>query len=440
MASIRDFLSGIFWKIDPLSQAGRVTLYDINGDALTGTEDTTIPVSLSLLSDTEEIDLSGHNTVGFSLLSIGHANNVITAEVSIDSIWIAVPVVDITTSNSTATVTVAGSYTISLWGGSTKFRLRMSSYTSGTATGTISAVYQVPSHLNIRSYDNVLSTVNSTTTQLNAGATFTGAWEADLFWQGITCNIFADQPLTVTVQQSMNGTTVHKSDTWYYNPNSTGRDATKSINLISNYHRFIVTNTGAAPTTTFSLQGYACPNFTAMPVSQTIGGGMPVEPPDLDTYTAVFSGTPVGTATFTIRGSATRTVRVIDFGFSTTTTGTNQFITVSIKKYSAISTGTPATPTMVPSDSISPAATALVQNWSVTPGTQTAVGTMIAQRYLASKTTVDIQPQLFNPVFGNHTRGTSGLILRGTSQWAGLDLSAAPTGAVADMWVRWVEY
>ena len=36
MASLRDWLSGVFWKIDTASQAGRVTLYNSSGTELSG--------------------------------------------------------------------------------------------------------------------------------------------------------------------------------------------------------------------------------------------------------------------------------------------------------------------------------------------------------------------------------------------------------------------
>lgn len=190
------------------------------------------------------------------------------------------------------------------------------------------------------------------------------------------CNVFADQPLTITIEQSINGSTVTKSDSWTYNANSTSRDATKSVNLISNYHRVKITNNGSSATTTLAFQLYALPNFSAMPVSQTSSGAMPVEIYERSTYRAsVTNFTPVATLTFSLKGSSTRTVRVTRIGFSATNSTLNT-AHVTVKKYSNIATGTPASLTMVPLDSTSPAATALAQSWSVTPGTQTSVGTL----------------------------------------------------------------
>lgn len=175
MASIRDFLTGKYWKIDENSQAGRVTLYDTNGNALVGTENSTESISLSALSATKSISMSGHNTCGIVITNLGHANNVITVELTLDGItWVTTPIINISTSNSTSTITAAGSYSVPLRSGVMSVRLIMSSYTSGTATGTLSAVYAQSQHFSIRTYDNVLSSLNSTTAQLNAGATFTG--------------------------------------------------------------------------------------------------------------------------------------------------------------------------------------------------------------------------------------------------------------------------
>lgn len=437
MASIRDFLTGKFWKIDENSQAGRVTLYDTSGNPLTGTEDSDQAISLSALSATASIEMSGHNTCGIVITNLGHANNVLTVEVTLDnSTWVSIPIVDISTNNSVATITAAGSYGVPMRNGVQSVRVRMSSYTSGTCTGNISAVYAQSQHFNIRTYDNVLSIVNSTNAQLAAGATFTGVWEADLFWQGITCNVFADQPLTITIEQSLDGSTVTKSDSWTYNASSTGRDATKSVNLISNYHRIKITNNGAGATTTLNFNMYSCPNFTAMPVSQTSSGAMPVEIYERATYrSSVTNFTPVATLTFSLKGSSTRVVRVTRIGFSATNSSLNT-ADVTVKKYSNIATGTPASLTMVPLDSSSSAATALAQSWSVTPGTQTSVGTIETVRYNEPTTGNN---NYITMAFGDSQRGTSAIVLRGTSEWVGVDISSVANNPVFDIWIEWIE-
>jgi len=436
MATIRDNTSGTPWGIDTSSNAGRVTLYDTSGNPLVGTEDSSGAISLSALSATVEIEMSGHNSCGFDITNIGSAGNIITAEATINGTWVTIPVVNSSSNNTTPTITEAGTYTMILFGGITAIRLRMSTYVGGTATGTISAVYLEPGRITIRTFDNVLSVLNSTTAQLSAGATFTGTWEADLYWQGVTCNVFADQPLTITIEQSIDGVTVTNSNSWTYNASSTGRDSTKSVNLVSNFHRVKITNNGSGATTTLAFQLYACPNFTAMPISQTALGAMPVEVPEQHTYRAAVAGfTPIAGLTFSIKGSATRIVKVTRWGWSGTNSNLNTR-DITIKKYSAVATGTAASVTMLALDSNSPAATALVQSWSVAPGTQTSLGIALCERYNEQTTGSSHMTVLEN---GNNQRGTSTITLRGTSQWAGIDISAVTNSPVYDLWVEWIE-
>ena len=440
MAIIKDGNGGTQQlTVDPISTAARVTLYNSSGVEQSA-GDVSIPIALNALNASTTVLMDGHNSCGFIITNIGNAANVITAEVSIDDTnYVPSIAINALTGNSTTTVTQAGTYSVSLIGGVSSVRLIVSSYTSGTITGALNAVTTNPDNVSIRTYTNVLSVLNSTTTQLGAGATFTGAWEAGSLWQGIICNAFADQPLTITFQQSTDGTTVTKTDTWTYNANSTGYDATKAINLISKYHRVVITNNGASPTTTLTFQCYELPNFSAMPVSQNQDGSMPTGVRELATYMAAASGiTPVATLTFSIKGSATRVIKVTRIGFSMTNT-TSQQSDVSIVKYSAVSGGTPSAVTAVPLDSNSGAATAVVQNWTATPATQTAVGTINAIRYSANKVADNVDPLMYVVEFGNSQRGTSALYLRGVSQWLGISISAVANTPVADCWVEWEE-
>jgi len=193
---------------------------------------------------------------------------------------------------------------------------------------------------------------------------------------------FSAQDLTIVFEQSNDGVTVHQSDTFYYRANSTGQDSSSVINLMNNYHRVKITNSGSGATTTLYANTYNCPNILTYPRSLTRAGNFKVEIPEKATYRACFSGTPVATATFTIKGSATKVIKITKFGFSQSGTASS-FLDVFVKKYSSIVTGggASATITGVPIDSRTSAATAVVQNWTTTPGTQTSVGTVDAVRY-----------------------------------------------------------
>lgn len=438
MATIRDFLTKIGWKIDTTSQAGRVTLYDTLGNPLTGTQDSSISVSLSALSSTVELEMAGHNGVGFTISNMGHASNVITAEYAMDGVWVTAVVVNATTNNSTLTCTLAGTYTIRFVGGVSKVRLIMSSYTSGTCTGAMNASYAMSQNNTIRAYDNVLSSVNSTTVQLASSATFTGVFEPDIYWQGGIGSWFADQDLTIVIEQSNDGITAHHSDTYYYRANSTGQDSSTSINLVCNYHRIKVTNSGSSTTTTLFVNFYGTPNFASEPRSLTRAGNKKVEVPEKATYRATFAGTPVATATFTLKGSATKIIKVTRFGFSQSATAST-LISVAVKKYSAINGGTPVTITGVPLDTRTAAATAVCQNWTVTPVTQTSVGTLNTHKYRSNIAADNFFTNETIYEFGNSQRGISAIVLVGIAQWVGIDLSALVANADANIWVEWTE-
>jgi hypothetical protein len=239
------------------------------------------------------MDTNGFNGFAITVNSIGgNTANAVVGEVSADDglTWFSVPVISFSTNNSTSSITgvsAVDSYYLSLPGGTSKVRARCSNYVSGTITGTLSGTSAIPNFTNIRSFVNVLSTLNSisNTQQLNANATFTGQWEADLLWQGASMTIYSDQNLTIQFQQSAGSTsglpyTPHSVDTYTYTAGSTGPDSSKLFNLVSNYHRVVVTNTGSTATTTLWIQTYTTPNWAPIPAR----GFLPLDQPIKSNY------------------------------------------------------------------------------------------------------------------------------------------------------------
>ena len=162
--------------------------------------------------------------------------------------------------------------------------------------------------------------------------------------------------------------------------------------------------------------------------------GVPIK----NTYRASFIGAPVATLTFSLRGSATKTIKVTKIGFSQIGT-TSTYIDLSIIKYSTIATGTASLPTMVALDSTNSTSTGLVQNWTVTPGTQTSVGVITSKKYLVPKLADNVVPELLQFDFGKGQRGTSNLILRGVSECIGINLSSLVAGSDANIFIEWTE-
>ena len=91
--------------------------------------------------------------------------------------------------------------------------------------------------------------VNSTTTQLTAGSTFTGTWEDITLYPALSFLAFADQNLTVTIQGALDsgGTKIVSERIISYRANE---KLALSIPLNANYFRVVVKNEGGSATTT----------------------------------------------------------------------------------------------------------------------------------------------------------------------------------------------
>lgn len=440
MAIIKDGNGGTQQlSIDLASTAARVTLYDTAGNPIPNTTSTSVPIALSALSATVSIGLLNFNGVAAVITNIGTVGNVLTPEISCDggTTWVPAPTAFNATGISLSTIAAAGTYTIQYIDGTTNVRLRVSTYVSGTVTGTLTGSQSNSSQITINSYTVADSVLNSSNANLNSGATFTGGSDEVLTAFTSSITLFADQNCTVQAQQSPDGTNWDIIDYWYYGANS--MDGQRDFQTVSEYFRVLVTNTGGSATTVFRLNTLYSPTPALAPRTLTQLGNNRVEVPEVATYMATAVGiTPVATLTFSIKGSATKTVRVTRMGFSLTNTTTAQ-VDVSIVKYSAVSGGTPVTVTSVPLDSLSGGATALVQNWTTTPVTQTSVGTLNAARYEANKVGDNNAIVQYIVEFGNSQRGTSAVYLRGVAQWLGIVLSAAANTPVADCWVEFQE-
>jgi hypothetical protein len=153
---------------------------------------------------------------------------------------------------------------------------------------------------------------------------------------------------------------------------------------------------------------------------------------------------PAASATdvFTITGSATKTIKIIDFGFSSTTTaGSGIALGISfIKRSTANTGGTSVVATNVPYDSNNAAATAVVRHYTANPTLGTSVGTVRTRRIIV-------------PAAGSNGSGTAGgseeefgsrpgqpIILRGVTQQFCINLNGTSiTGPVSAAFVEWIE-
>lgn len=144
---------------------------------------------------------------------------------------------------------------------------------------------------------------------------------------------------------------------------------------------------------------------------------------------------------FTIQGSATKTVTVLNLEcYGTASTAATADILV-IKRSAANTTGTSTTPTGVPIDSASPAATALVKAYTVNPGALgTSVGTIRATKLALPLPATGAVLQRLQLLFGDGP-GEQGVTLRGVAQTLALNGNAATlgTGAAISCSATWTE-
>jgi hypothetical protein len=108
----------------------------------------------------------------------------------------------------------------------------------------------------------VASTVNSSTTNLAAGASFTGGSDSTFGIAGFQVNVKSDQPLRVSVQQSNDGTNWDIQDVYEANA---GVGYGRTVQATSEYIRVVVTNLGPVTTTYFRLKCVLCPTVEALP-------------------------------------------------------------------------------------------------------------------------------------------------------------------------------
>jgi len=154
--------------------------------------------------------------------------------------------------------------------------------------------------------------------------------------------------------------------------------------------------------------------------------------------------TPATTPTdiLTLSGSASKTIRItkIIFTSTQTTAGINNWLIV--KRSALNSGGTSSTPTIIPSDSTNPGATAVPVLYSVNPTSLGAsVGNVQVQKILSPtpSATTSNDPKIFD--FTN-SGVDQGIVLRTASELLALNFAGAalPTGLVISVTLQWQEF
>jgi hypothetical protein len=162
------------------------------------------------------------------------------------------------------------------------------------------------------------------------------------------------------------------------------------------------------------------------------------------TYRASTSITPIAASAeplFLVTGSSTKTVRITRLKVSVyCTTGTALPATLTLIKFSSITGGTPAALTKVPIDSNSAAATATVATYAGgLPTANTPVGNVEIGflQWVTGGAAVAQPTSTIDWDFGS--KNGSAIVLRGTSQFLGFELSSIGTTPIMQITVEWVE-
>ena len=303
------------------------------------------------------------------------------------------------------------------------------------------------------STDFVASTINSSTVQLAASATFAGTVENAFNQQNYSILLVSDQPMTLNIFQYIDGAgaKIAQQSTFTIAANT---PFARSGVINGNFIKVSVQNTGASTTTTFQLDtayGTIAPatvlNNGPIAINEINGTatsyslGLPVNV--LETPKATYSAASLGlvaanTATdiFTIYGSATKTVKVQRIVFTATQTTAAVRDVLLIKRSTANTAGTSTAPTKIPNDSTSAAATATVLAYTANPTTGTAVGTIYCEKVNISTTALggsklDLN---FTDIWGQP------IVLRGTGEGLCVNLnSITSAGNLINITVFWTE-
>jgi hypothetical protein len=171
-----------------------------------------------------------------------------------------------------SSVITNGSYQGIGMGALTHVRVRASAYSSGTVSVRLVFGDSAPGVFSSFSsiQQNVTASLfNNTTTNLAAGAAFTGASESTLGVAAIQVNVKASQPIEVQVQQSPDGTNWDVIDTQVY---ETDEGDGRTYQAVASYFRIVATNIGGVTSTYLRIQTALCPIVEALPRALTPHG------------------------------------------------------------------------------------------------------------------------------------------------------------------------
>lgn len=278
----------------------------------------------NIISNGDIVSLSSRGAGNIGVQVSGTWTGTLQFEVSVDGYnYASTFAFPIDNSNAGINSTAANGVWRILGGGIGSVRVRASAFTSGIATvffqttaaaSTVRVAQGAPTGtpangwmVRLSDGNNIIATsarpvptsirqnittsnVNSSTSNLAASSTFTGTSDSTLGVNAIQVNIKSDQPITIQVQQSDDGTNWDITDTYSIAANiGDGR----TFQATASFVRVLSTNTGISATTFFRLQTVLAPVVECLPRALTQEGNLKVSLQGTDGYTLGTSAHPL---------------------------------------------------------------------------------------------------------------------------------------------------
>jgi hypothetical protein len=118
------------------------------------------------------------------------------------------------------------------------------------------------------------STSNSTTANINAGATWSGTSESTVGVSGIQVMHYVDRPRTMYIYQSGDGSNFDVTDSW----DAPAGQGARTIQAVGSHFYIACKNNGGTATTVVRIYTALCPTVEALPRSLTAGGNLKITP------------------------------------------------------------------------------------------------------------------------------------------------------------------
>lgn len=234
----------------------------INGtiSALNGTVDLTSPNSGTSLvqlggtwSGTLVIEGSNDNVTYFTVQSLNRSLFLLTTAITTNGVY------DSNTNGFQflrirASAWTSGTVTVSVYGSDATSLITTNTFIRGATDSTL--VGNDGDRLKVQSVSSKVSTLNSTSVPLLAGATFTGTWEECINFSTITISIFTSHISATNgfkYQTSTDGTNWDDGDLYTIPVTTSGNAKIYSFGVTSRYYRVIYEN-GGTNQTEFRLQ------------------------------------------------------------------------------------------------------------------------------------------------------------------------------------------